>query len=218
MKEENGSSSTGAKNKKAYLYAGIACAAVLLAVVIIVTSIALAARSNKVIVDDSNQASSDINQGELPGEGDDEGDQPVADLPEGFISPLSAQDVINEFGFYHNTTLNIYYEHAGVDFAAAAGTEVYAVDAGTIESIYTSDILVDTQIVIDHGNGIKTVYECVEAKEGLKAGDTVKKGDVIATVAETNGKEYKDGTHLHFEVRENGESVDPAKYLTLEEK
>ena len=41
---------------------------------------------------------------------------------------------------------------------------------------------------------------------------------VIATVAEANGKEYKDGAHLHFEIFENGKNVDPAKYLTLEEK
>ena len=46
----------------------------------------------------------------------------------------------------------------------------------------------------------------------------VKKGDVIATVAEANGKEYKDGPHLHFEVFENNATVDPAKYLTFEEK
>ena len=91
-------------------------------------------------------------------------------------------------------------------------------DDGVIESVYTSDVLVGTQIVVDHGNGLKTVYEFVTAKEGLKAGDSVKKGDVIATVAEATGKEYKDGAHLHFEVLENGKTVDPAGYLTLEEK
>mgnify|MGYP000046471817 FL=1 len=95
---------------------------------------------------------------------------------------------------------------------------MYAVASGTIESIYTSDILIGTQITIDHGNGVKSVYQYVEAKEGLKAGDEVKQGDVIATVAEANGNEYKDGAHLHFEVFEDGANVDPAKYLTLDEK
>jgi murein DD-endopeptidase MepM/ murein hydrolase activator NlpD len=46
----------------------------------------------------------------------------------------------------------------------------------------------------------------------------VEKGDQIATVAEASGNEYKDGAHLHFEVLQNGKSVDPAKHLALEEK
>ena len=72
--------------------------------------------------------------------------------------------------------------------------------------------------MIDHGDGVKTVYEFVEAKEGLKAGDRVERGDVIATVSAPTGNEYKDGAHLHFEVMENGTAVDPSEYLTLEEK
>ena len=42
--------------------------------------------------------------------------------------------------------------------------------------------------------------------------------EVIATVAEAAGNEYKDGAHLHFEVLKEGKNVDPAEYLTLEEK
>ena len=41
---------------------------------------------------------------------------------------------------------------------------------------------------------------------------------MIATVAEANGDEYKDGAHLHFEILKNNKNVDPATYLTLEEK
>ena len=41
---------------------------------------------------------------------------------------------------------------------------------------------------------------------------------VIATVAEANGEEYKDGAHLHFELLKNGVNIDPATQLTLEEK
>ena len=145
-------------------------------------------------------------------------DNPVVETPEEFISPVSVVSVLNEYGFYYNKTLGNYYEHMGVDFTAEEGSEVYAVASGTVESVYTSDILIGTQITIDHGNGVKSVYQYVEAKEGLKAGDEVKQGDVIATVAEANGSEYKDGAHLHFEVFENGINVDPAEYLTLDEK
>ncbi len=207
MKEENGKS--GAANKKLYLYIALGCAAVLLCAAIIVTSVVLAQRDRASInAGDSSQGGQVI----------DPDDEPVIEQPEEFISPVSIVSVINEYGFYYNKTLGNYYEHMGVDFSAAEGSDVYAVASGTVESVYTSDVLVGTQITIDHGDGVKSVYQYVEAKEGLKAGDQVKQGDVIATVAEANGSEYKDGAHLHFEVFENGANVDPAEYLTLEEK
>jgi murein DD-endopeptidase MepM/ murein hydrolase activator NlpD len=134
------------------------------------------------------------------------------------ITPVEAVSVLNEYGFYHNKTLGAYYEHAGVDFAATAGTSVFAAESGVVESIYKDDLLLGTEIVLDHGDGLKTVYRFVTEAEGLKVGDRVEKGDVIATVAEANGNEYKDGAHLHFEVLKNGKNVDPAEYLTLEEK
>ncbi len=212
MKEENenGKSHTSVKNKKLYFYIALGCAAILLAAAVIVTSVALANRNR-----DQMGGGSSIDQG---GTSDGNDDGPVDNKPEEFIAPVAVVSVINEYGFYHNQTLNTFYEHSGVDFKADAGAEVFAVASGTIESVYTSDVLVGTQIIIDHGNGVKSVYEYVTAKEGLKAGDTVNQGDVIATVAEANGKEYKDGAHLHFEVFENDKNIDPAKYLTLEEK
>ena len=206
MKEqnENGKSHTSVRNKKLYMYVALGCAAVLLAAAVIITSVALANRKH---TDELNVGSSSS--------GNEQGGN---DGPEEFGAPLATVNVTNEYGFYYNQTLNNYYEHMGIDMSAEAGAEVFAARTGTIESIYTSDVLVGTQIIIDHGDGIKSVYEYVTAKEGLKAGDKVNKGDVIATVAEANGKEYKDGAHLHFEIFENGKNVDPAKYLTLEEK
>ena len=207
MKEEN--EKAGVRNKKLYLYIALGCAAVLLCAAIIVTAVVLANRS-RVSIDAGDNSGGQI---ETPAP-----DQPVIETPEEFISPVSVVSVLNEYGFYYNKTLGNYYEHMGVDFTAEVGSEVYAVASGTVESVYTSDVLVGTQITIDHGDGVKSVYQFVEAKEGLKAGDEVKQGDVIATVAEANGSEYKDGAHLHFEVFKDGANVDPAEYLTLEEK
>ena len=207
MKEEN--EKAGVRNKKLYLYIALGCAAVLLCAAIIVTAVVLANRS-RVSIDAGDNSGGQI---ETP-----DPDQPVIETPEEFISPVSVVSVLNEYGFYYNKTLGNYYEHMGVDFPAEVGSEVYAVASGTVESVYTSDVLVGTQITIDHGDGVKSVYQFVEAKEGLKAGDEVKQGDVIATVAEANGSEYKDGAHLHFEVFKDGANVDPAEYLTLEEK
>ena len=101
---------------------------------------------------------------------------------------------------------------------AEAGVEVLAAQTGTVESIYKEDLLSGTEIVINHGNGLKTVYRFIEEAEGLKVGDQVERGEVIGVVAEANGDEYKEGAHLHFEVLQNGANVDPAIHLTLEEK
>ena len=73
-------------------------------------------------------------------------------------------------------------------------------------------LLRDGAIVVGVG------YRFVTEVEGLKVGDTVEKGEVIATVAEATGDEYKDGAHLHFEMLVDGENVDPSTYLTMEEK
>ena len=142
----------------------------------------------------------------------------VVETPEGMVMPMESVSLINDYGFYYNTTLNCYYEHSGLDFAAEVGASVCAVEAGTVERIYKDDLLLGTEIVIDHGDGLKSVYRFVTEVEGLKAGDQVQKGQVIATVAEANGNEYKDGAHLHFEIIKEGKIVDPTAYLTLEEK
>ncbi len=154
---------------------------------------------------------------EMPGQNGGN-DEEVVVKPERMIMPLETVVIIHDYGFYHNQTLNCYYEHTGLDFSAEVGTQVMAVKAGTIESIYKDDLLLGTEIVIDHGDGLKSVYRFVNEAEGLSVGDSVEKGEVIATVAEANGNEYKDGPHLHFEIMENGRIVDPATYLTLEDK
>ena len=91
-------------------------------------------------------------------------------------------------------------------------------DDGVVESIYRDDVLTGTEITIDHGNGVKSVYRFIAVADGLSVGTNVKRGDVIATVAEATGEEYKDGAHLHFEILKEGKQVDPTTYLTFEEK
>ncbi len=134
-----------------------------------------------------------------------------------FTNPLQEVAITSGYGFYHNQTLGWFYEHEGVDIAAKAGADVLAMADGKVDSI-TKDELTGTQIVLSHGDGLFTLYRFVTPKEGLKVGDSVKKGDKIAVVAEPTGAEYKDGAHLHLEVALNGKNVDPTEYLTLDEK
>ena len=135
-----------------------------------------------------------------------------------FIAPVASVDIINDYTFYYNKTLDCYHYHTGLDFAAEAGTEIVACLDGTVESIAVGDILDGTKIVLAHAKGIKTTYYFIDVAEGLSVGDAIERGDVIGTIAEPVGSEYKEGAHLHFEVTKDGELADPNDYLDIAEK
>lgn len=136
-----------------------------------------------------------------------------------FCMPVNNGSVIKDYveTMVFNSTLNKYTVHLAMDFSASAGSDVVCVYDGVIESI-TSNYLTGTTIVIDHGNDLKTVYNSLESSETISVGQTLKKGDIIGQVVNTNLTEYNDGAHLHFEVMEKGENVNPLNYLLIEEK
>ena len=137
-----------------------------------------------------------------------------------FTLPVSNSTIVKDFTsstVVYNQTLGVYTGHMGIDFSATAGANVVAVYDGTIESITTS-YLKGTTIVIDHGNGLKSIYNSLDALETLEEGQSVSKGELIGYVSDNNRQEYKDGPHLHFEVTKNGEWIDPDEYLMLTEK
>lgn len=137
-----------------------------------------------------------------------------------FVLPVANSTVSKDYTsstVVFNQTLGVYTGHMGIDFSAQAGEEVVAVYGGTIESITTS-YLKGTTVTIDHGNGLKSVYNSIDAIESLAEGQTVTSGQVIGSVSDNNRQEYKDGPHLHFEVTLNGEWVDPDDYLMMAEK
>lgn len=206
----------GAWDKKSIFSAALACAAVILAVVLTIT---FASSGEDIPVNPPIE--NELPSGALtPDDGqEEEGSVNVpVEEPAGMVMPMEAVAVTGDFGFYYNQTLDCYFHHDGVDFAAAVGAEVFAVEGGTVESVFVDDVLSGGEIVLDHGNGMKTTYRFVTPVEGLAVGVAVKKGDVIATVAEATGDEYKDGAHLHFEMAQNGASIDPATHLPLQEK
>ena len=134
------------------------------------------------------------------------------------ISPVENVVILTDYGLFHNETTCSYYDHKGLDFAAEVGTEVYAIFSGTVNNIYKADILNGTEVIISCDNGYTLVYRFVEEAPGLEVGQTVAKGQVIATVAEATGNEYKLGSHLHFEILADGKTIDPATVLSIEEK
>lgn len=228
MKEQNEKEKNSAKKKswwngerRFYLLTALGCAIALTAIIVVAVVVSGGevkdnqgnlggGTNNEVVLPPDNEPSVD-------GGNDNNDNEQVVVTPEGMVMPIHSA-VSTDYGFYYNQTINAYYAHKGMDFSAEAGTQVFAVDAGVVESIYKDDLLVGTEITIDHGDGVKSVYRFVEEVEGLQVGDSVKKGEVIATVANATGNEYRDGAHLHFEMYEQGKNIDPNMYLTLEEK
>ena len=134
--------------------------------------------------------------------------------------PVQGASIIKDYvgaSVVYNQTLGLYTGHKAIDFAAEEGTAVSCVYDGVIESIEISKVN-GTTVMVDHGNGLKSVYNSIEAVESLQEGATVLKGDALGTVSANNKTEYLDGAHLHFEVWENGEKIDPTKYLTIDGK
>ena len=137
----------------------------------------------------------------------------VFDMP---VNGTIIKDYVDN-GVVYNQTLNLYSGHKAIDFASEEGAVVKAVFQGVIESIETSK-LEGTTLILDHGNGLKSVYNSIEVNEDIEVGDSLSKGDSLGVISTNNRLEYKDGAHLHFEVLENGKKIDPYKYLLTEEK
>ena len=141
------------------------------------------------------------------------------ELPISFGEPVYGGTVINDYSDMpvFNSTLERYSAHLAVDYAAEEGAPVYAVYDGRVESI-TKSYLMGYTIVIDHGSGLKTEYNSLSEDIEVEIGELVTKGKVIGSVSVSNLQELNDGAHLHFAVIENGEYINPLKYMTASEK
>ena len=208
------------KGSRSYFYAVLGCIAVLLAAAIVISAVALSGREDDIaaVPDPGEIVTPGGDEPAAPSEPDKPDEPAPVVKPDGFYAPVADMNSLNLYGFYYNKTLNCYHLHDGIDFAATAGDKVFAADDGVIEEVYTSDLLCGGKIVIRHANDVRTVYEYVDVAAGLNVGDSVTRGQEIAVVAAATGAEYKEGAHLHFETIEDGDSVDPSKYLTMEEK
>ncbi len=98
--------------------------------------------------------------------------------------------------------------HKGVDFAAPYGTEVISAAAGVVTMAISKNGY-GKLVEINHGNGYVTRYGHNSAVV-VKVGERVVKGQVIAKVGSTG---RSTGPHVHFEVRRNGQVVNPAEYI-----
>ena len=122
--------------------------------------------------------------------------------------PVSGGVITSPQGWRVHPIFGTSIYHAGMDIGVDEGTPVHAADDGVVVD---ADWLggYGNCVIIDHGNGMQTVYAHNSALV-VSAGQSVSKGELIAYAGSTG---YSTGPHCHFEVRINGEPVDPMGYL-----
>jgi murein DD-endopeptidase MepM/ murein hydrolase activator NlpD len=107
--------------------------------------------------------------------------------------------------------------HSGMDFTANAGTEIHATGNGVVAKVELFGRGYGNNVTINHGYGYETVYAHM-SRFIVHPGQKIMRGDLIGYVGNTG---TSSGPHLHYEVRKNGQPVNPVNYyyndLTPEE-
>lgn len=117
--------------------------------------------------------------------------------------------ITSQFGMRTHPITGVYKLHTGVDIGAPLGANFIAANDGVVTYAGTNKAY-GNMVIIDHGGGITTLY--AHGSEILvNVGDIVYQGTPILKVGSTG---YSTGPHAHFEVRINGEYVQPLDYIT----
>ncbi|MFF2480883.1 M23 family metallopeptidase [Paenibacillus sp. NPDC058071] len=122
--------------------------------------------------------------------------------------PTSSRQMTSGFGYRKDPFTGKATFHAGIDISGKSGDPVFSAANGTVtESGYSSSE--GNHIVIDHGNGLQSVYMHLKAIEA-RTGDTVVRGEKIGLLGSTG---RSTGSHLHFQIMQKNEAVNPLLYL-----
>ena len=113
---------------------------------------------------------------------------------------------------HYDVTMRDWRTHDGLDILAPLGQTVCAAMPGVVRFVQ-DDGFYGTFVTVDHGDGTCAVYANLASMPAVSVGDWVQAGDVIGAVGTTALCEIGQGTHLHFAVYLDGESVDPLDYL-----
>ena len=129
----------------------------------------------------------------------------------GYIWPVTtSKRVTSPFGKRNTGISGASTNHRGIDIGGVYySSTVYAAKAGTV-IISSSNNVRGQYIVISHGSGNTTTYQHL-SKRSVSVGTVVKQGQAIGV---TGSSGVGSGPHLHFEITENGQLINPLKYLT----
>ncbi len=148
--------------------------------------------------------------------GDEETESTAAEaLPE-FVNPTGGA-LLNEYSIevpVFSVTMEDYRTHNGVDICVQMGERVLAAADGVIKEIW-EDPMMGTCISISHAAEAESVYKNLspEIPEGIAVGAEVAEGTFIAVSGESALAEIAEDPHIHFELKVNGEYVDPCDYI-----
>lgn len=122
--------------------------------------------------------------------------------------PLEGAALTSDYGMRTHPVIGGRRQHKGVDLAAATGTPIYATADGVVSRAdrFSSYGL---YVSIEHGASLQTRFAHM-SRIAVAAGERVKKGEIIGYVG-TTGRST--GPHLHYEVRVDGQAVNPIPYM-----
>lgn len=133
-------------------------------------------------------------------------------IPSGLpITSVDFKNLSDKYGYRKHPIFKRWIFHEGVDISAKKGTKIYSTADGIVEKVIISGRGYGNRIVIDHGNGYKTLYAHLKGFT-VKKGQVIKRNDVIGFVGNTG---LSTGPHLHYEVLLNNRPVDPSHYFYL---
>jgi murein DD-endopeptidase MepM/ murein hydrolase activator NlpD len=127
------------------------------------------------------------------------------------IQPIKNEELkqmASGFGYRSDPFTKIRKFHKGMDFSAKSGTPIYATGDGIVKKADATVSGFGNHIEINHGYGYLTLYAHL-SKYKVKAGQKVKRGDIIGYVGSTGRSE---APHLHYEVHKNGKVVNPLNF------
>jgi murein DD-endopeptidase MepM/ murein hydrolase activator NlpD len=132
-----------------------------------------------------------------------------------FMMPAQGEIVLGYSGdeLVYSKTLKDWRTHKAIDVAMDKGGFVCAMGNGTVVQSCADEMMGYT-VIIDHGNNIVSIYCGLDGETALKAGDTVRIGDLIAQLGEPGVSESEQKYHLHFAVKKNGKYIDPQDLFT----
>lgn len=136
-------------------------------------------------------------------------DEMLASIPA--IQPVSNEDLTrmaSGYGMRIHPVYRVPKMHAGMDFTAPTGTEIYATGDGVVERVQHKLSGYGKNVILKHGYGYQTLYGHM-SKVNVREGQKIKRGEVIGFVGNTGTSV---GPHLHYEVIKEGKKVNPSSY------
>lgn len=112
----------------------------------------------------------------------------------------------------YDETMGDWRIHDGLDISAALGTQVLATASGSVSAVYQDDLM-GTVVVVDHGNGLTSLYANLSETPVVAVGDSVSTGSILGTVGDTAAAERGRDAHLHFAMYQNDLPIDPTDHL-----